>query len=211
MYCWVQDVLVCGVDEAGRGSMLGPLVVAGVCIDRSKIRRLSSLGVRDSKRLSARRREQLYGQIVELADGHCIIGIRPGTIDRSVRRHGLNDLEARYMARAIARLRPDVSYVDSCDVNPRRFGRRVSELSGGRVHSSHGADARYAVVSAASIIAKVSRDRAIMRLQKKHDVGSGYPSDLRTVGFVRGYIDANGAAPPFARASWRPVRAMLSP
>lgn len=204
-------MLVCGVDEAGRGSMLGPLVIAGVLISKSKIRRLSAMGVRDSKRLSAGQRELMYKKIVGIADGYCVSKIGPGTIDRSVQKHGLNDLEARYMAKIIARLQPDVSYVDSCDVNPRRFGRKVSRMSQSpRVNSHHGADAKYVIVSAASIVAKVSRDREIMRLRRMHDVGSGYPSDAKTVRFVRDYIGENDSVPPFVRASWKPVRAMLS-
>ncbi len=204
-------MLVCGVDEAGRGSMLGPLVIAGVSIPRSRIRRLSSMGVRDSKQLSAKRRAQLYKKIIEFADDYYVSTISPRTIDRSVHRHELNRLEAKYMARVIARLRPDVSYVDSCDVNPKRFGSEVSRLSENRkVHSHHRADAKYAIVSAASIIAKVSRDREISRLKRRHDVGSGYPSDSKTVKFVRDYIGENNSVPPFVRTSWRPVRAMLS-
>jgi len=205
-------VLVCGVDEAGRGSMLGPLVIAGVSIPKSKIRRLSSMGIRDSKRLSAGQRERLYKKIIEFADSYCVSKISPRTIDRSVRKHELNSLEARYMAKVITKLNPDVSYVDSCDVDPKRFGRRVSGLSNGaRVHSRHRADSRYVIVSAASIVAKVSRDREISRLRRRHDVGSGYPSDSRTVRFVRDYVGKNSSVPPFVRASWRPVRAMLSP
>ncbi len=203
-------MLVCGVDEAGRGSMLGPLVIAGVMASKSKIRRLSSLGVMDSKQLSAKRREQLYKKIIELADNYYISRVNSKIIDRSVRKHGLNDLEAVYMARVITKLQPDVSYVDSCDVNSRRFGRRVSTLSKCKVHSSHKADARYVVVSAASILAKVSRDRAISRINMRHDVGSGYPSDSKTVEFVRDYIHANNTVPSFVRTSWRPVQAMLS-
>ncbi len=201
---------VCGVDDAGRGSLLGPLVIAGVLISRSKIGRLSRMGVRDSKRLSPSKREHLYGMITEAADGYCISRIGPGTIDRSVRRHLLNRLEARYMARVISRLGPGVSYVDSCDVNPARFGREVSMLSNNsRVRSYHHADDRFAVVSAASIIAKVSRDKEIAKLRKKYDVGSGYPSDPRTINFVRRYISENSEAPVFARASWLPVRRMM--
>jgi len=199
------------VDEAGRGSMLGPLVIAGVSIPKSKIRRLSSMGIRDSKKLSAKQRERLYKKIIEFADSYCVSKISPRTIDRSVRKHELNSLEARYMAKVITKLNPDVSYVDSCDVDPKRFGRKVSGLSKGtKVHSRHKADSKYVIVSAASIVAKVSRDREISRLRRRHDVGSGYPSDSRTVRFVRDYVGENNSVPPFVRASWRPVRAMLS-
>lgn len=198
---------VCGVDDAGRGSLLGPLVIAGVSVRRSGLRRLSGLGVRDSKKLSPKRREALYGEITGLADRYHVVRIPPRVIDRSVRRHLLNVLEARYMARVVSRLDPGVSYVDSCDVDPARFGRRVSELAGGaRIRSYHRADDRFVIVSAASILAKVCRDREIKRLQRTHDVGSGYPSDRRTVRFVKNYYKKHRELPAFARASWRTVR-----
>lgn len=203
-------MLVCGVDEAGRGSMLGPLVVAGVAISRDQIPRLRSLGVRDSKSLTARQRNSMYGDILDIADSYSVYRISPKKIDGSVSLHNLNVLEARYMARIISKLAADISYVDSCDVNPRRFGARISDMSHRRIRSYHGADSRFAVVSAASIIAKVNRDREITRIQKTHDVGSGYPSDPKTVRFVREHIRGHGDIPPFVRASWRPVRAMLT-
>ena len=198
---------VCGVDDAGRGSMLGPLVIAGVSMEKRHLRRLRSLGVRDSKRLSPGRREEMYDRILDVADGYHITKIHPRSIDASVRRHGLNGLEARHMARVVSRLDPDTSYVDSCDVNPGRFGRAISEMSENRkIMSYHHADSRFVIVSAASILAKVTRDRAIARLRRDHDLGSGYPSDSRTVGFVRMYYGENGSLPPFVRKSWRPVR-----
>ncbi|ABK77192.1 ribonuclease HII [Cenarchaeum symbiosum A] len=199
-------MLVCGVDEAGRGSLVGPLVIAGVAIKRNRMRELKSMGVRDSKKLTRKARESLYPEIVNMADSYHISRVPPGVVDRSVGRHMLNDLEARYMARVITRLGHGTTYVDSCDVNPRRFGGRVSEMSGRTVRSYHRADDRFVIVSAASILAKVARDRSIERLRKSHDVGSGYPSDRRTVGFVRGYYNKNGAMPPFVRRSWRPAR-----
>lgn len=214
-------MIVCGVDDAGRGSMIGPLVVAGVAVKRAGIGRLREIGVRDSKALTPARREELYGQIVEEAECWHASRIGPSTIDRSVRRHRLNALEAAYMARVISRLGAGAAYIDSCDVDARRFGRAVSSMvrgsGGGRrcaVHSHHKADSRFEVVAAASIVAKVTRDREVARIARRHGgrdaVGSGYPSDGRTVGFVGKWIAENGGeAPPFARSSWRPVRAML--
>ena len=214
-------MLVCGVDDAGRGSMIGPLVIAGVAMGSGRIKDLRDMGVRDSKELTPAKREKLYAQITREADGWCVSRISPATIDRSVSRHRLNALEARYMARVIARLRPGLAYVDSCDVNARRFGLAVSGMVGGRsgggggcaVRSHHKADSRFKVVAAASIVAKVTRDREVARIAKRHggrsEVGSGYPSDRRTVGFVERWIAGRGGAPPFARQSWKPVRAML--
>lgn len=203
-------MLVCGVDDAGRGSAIGPLVIAGMRIERKNIRLLSEIGVRDSKQLTPRGRESLYSKILEIADDYYVAKISPLTIDRSVQKNQLNQLEGRYMAKVIAKLRPDLAYVDSCDVNPARFGRLVSGLAGvKRVHSSHHADRRFPVVSAASIIAKVTRDREIAKIRRNHDVGSGYPSDSRTMNFIRESITSCGMPPKFVRKSWRPVKIML--
>ena len=177
---------ICGVDEAGRGSMLGPLVVAGVSISKSKVNLLKKLGVRDSKKLSPTARERLYKKIIEIVDDYYVVRIPPRIIDKSVSTHSLNHLEAKYMAKVISKLSPSTAFVDSCDVNSKRFGKEISELtSNTKIRSYHHADSKFITVSAASILAKVSRDRAITRLSKKYDIGSGYPSDPKTKVFVK--------------------------
>lgn len=203
-------MLVSGIDEAGRGSMLGPLVVAGVRMEEGRLETLYEMGIRDSKRHTPAVRKRLCAKIMEVADGHHIAYIRPRSIDASVRHHGLNMLEARYMAKVAAKLKSDRTYVDSCDVNPERFGRNVSRLSGGiQVTSSHHADSRFVIVSAASILAKVMRDKAVGRLRRHHEaVGSGYPSDQKSVAFLDEYYKRNGSMPSFARMSWKPVKRM---
>lgn len=202
---------VCGVDEAGRGSLVGPLVIAGVSINRSKIRKLKSMGVRDSKKLTPSQREKLYKKIIKFADNYYVAKINPPTIDRSVNKHDLNNLEAKYMAKVILKLNPNISYVDSCDVNPSRFGKKISKLAkNNNVKSYHHADSRFIIVSAASIIAKVNRDRAIQNLRKKHNIGSGYPSDPKTKRFVKNYYHNMNKIPNFVRKSWKPVRIMLN-
>jgi len=203
-------VLICGVDEAGRGSLLGPLVIAGVSLKRSKIRKLSSMGIRDSKKLTPAVRERLYKKIIEYADDYYIARINPKTIDRSVKNHQLNSLEAKYMAKVIVKLKPNISYVDSCDVNPKRFGKQIKKMAKrGKIRSYHHADSRFVIVSAASIVAKVNRDKAIAKLRKEHDLGSGYPSDRKTINFVSKYISDRKEIPSFVRKSWKPVQAML--
>ena len=201
---------VCGIDDAGRGSMLGPLVISGISIDKRKLRKLSSLGVKDSKKLSPKNRELLYKKIIELVDDYYIAKIPPRSIDASVKRHGLNELEAKYMAKVVSKLDPDTSYVDSCDVNPKRFGKEISKLSDNhKIKSYHHADSRFVIVSAASILAKVTRDRAIEKLRKNHDLGSGYPSDSKTVKFVTKYYKINHSLPTFVRKSWKSVQKIL--
>ena len=203
-------MLICGVDDAGRGSLLGPLFIAGVSIKRSKIKKLSSMGVRDSKKLTPAAREKLYKKIIEFADNFYVAKIYPKTIDRSVNKHKLNSLEAKYMAKVISKLKPNISYVDSCDVNPRRFGKEIARLSKtSKIRSYHHADSRFVIVSAASIIAKVNRDKSIARLRKEHDLGSGYPSDSKTINFVSDWVTNGKAMPSFVRKSWKPVKTLL--
>ncbi len=200
---------ICGVDEAGRGSMLGPLVIAGITISKSKIKLLKKLGVRDSKKLSPAAREYLYKKIIETVDDYHVIRIPPRVIDKSVANHSLNHLEAKYMARVISKLSPSTAFVDSCDVNSKRFGKEISELtSNTKIRSYHHADSKFVTVSAASILAKVSRDRAIMRLGKNHDIGSGYPSDPKTKMFVKKSLRRNHDM-PFLRKSWKPVQILM--
>ena len=114
------------------------------------------------------------------------------------------------MAKVIKKLGAQSSYVDSCDVNPKRFGINISNLAKtGKIISSHHADRKYPVVSAASIIAKVNRDRAIEKLRKNHDLGSGYPSDSKTMNFIKEWISQNDNVPVFVRKSWKPVKILL--
>ena len=201
---------ICGVDEAGRGSMIGPMVIAGISIEKKNIPKLRKLGVRDSKKLSPKKRELLYKQIVKLVDDYHVIRIPPRTIDKYVFEHNLNHLEAKKMAEVISNLNPDLSYVDSCDVNAARFGREISDLSKkSKVKSYHYADSRFVVVSAASIIAKVSRDRSIMRLNKTTNLGSGYPSDKKSVNYVKKVVSSKKSLPTSIRKSWKPVQKIL--
>lgn len=201
---------ICGIDDAGRGPMLGPLVIAGISLDKKKLKKLTLLGVKDSKKLSPKLRESLYKKIIEIVDDYYVAKISPKSIDASVKKHCLNGLEAKYMAKVVSKLNPDISYVDSCDVNPKRFGKEISRLSDNhKIKSYHRADSRFVVVSAASILAKVTRDRAIARLRKEHDLGSGYPSDSVTVKFVTKYYKKNHKMPSFVRKSWKPVQRII--
>ena len=202
-------MLVCGVDDAGRGSVLGPLVIAGIVIKQTKVNQLKKQGIRDSKKLTPLARERLYKIIINIVDNYYVARISPKIIDKSVFNHSLNHLEAQYMAKVISKLSPSIAFVDSCDVNPRRFGKEISKLTfRSKIKSYHHADSKFVVVSAASILAKVSRDRAITRLRKKYTVGSGYPSDPKTKAFIKKSIKRNIPL-TFIRKSWKPVQILL--
>ena len=209
----IAMVTVAGVDDAGRGCVIGPLVVAGVLIDASGVDELRLMGVRDSKRLSPRRRENLAGEIEAVASGCAYFELAPRAIDRVVERNEklrkLNYLEAMAMARVIRDLRPDRVYVDASDVVPERFADQILRVLPGRPEMvcEHHADEKYAVVSAASILAKVRRDSIVAELRREHgDFGSGYCHDERTVSFLEAWFREKDWCPPFIRGSWATVK-----
>jgi len=205
-------MIIAGVDEAGRGSILGPLVVAGIRINGSKLKQLRLLGVKDSKKLAPRTREELYKKILKVVDDYYVYKVKPEKVDRFVSMKRLNTLEANAMATVINRLKPQVAYVDSCDVRPERFRAAVMATlrCRAKIDSSHHADSNNIAVSAASIIAKVNRDREIARIKKRiRNIGSGYPSDRKTMRFVNRWVRTHGKPPKFARSSWRPLRELL--
>lgn len=206
-------MIVAGVDEAGRGSILGPLVVAGIKIRESKLKQLHLMGVKDSKKLAPKTREKLYRKILKIVDDYYVCKVTPRKIDHFVSMKKLNALEAHTMAMIINKLKPQEAFVDSCDVSPERF--RIAVMSTlkcrAKIDSSHHADSNNVAVSAASIIAKVNRDREIARIRKRiGNIGSGYPSDKKTMRFVRRWVRTHGKAPKFARSSWRPLRELLN-
>ncbi len=209
-------MLMAGVDEAGRGSVIGPLVIAGVSVEENDLPKLADIGVKDSKLLSPQKRETLATQIRKLALNCHVVFLSPVEIDHVVetgkRLHRLNRFEAQAMARVIAILKPDVAYVDASDVIADRFGEHIAENLDFtlKIVSEHKADITYPIVSAASIIAKVERDREISRLQQKHgNLGCGYPSDSKTINFLRDWIRKFGFYPDFVRKSWKTSKRVM--
>jgi ribonuclease HII len=199
---------VLGIDEAGRGSVLGPLVVGGFLSEENRLEELGGLGVRDSKLLTRARREILFDALKDLGE-RIAIEISPKEIDSAVARRQLNLLEARIFARLLRMTDAKEVFVDACDPRPDRFGRRVRSMArtSVRVVSRHHADRDLPVVSAASIVAKVCRDRAIDRLRTQLDLdcGSGYPSDTRTQQFVTTHLSAKSEPVSWLRYSWRTI------
>ncbi len=206
-------MLVAGVDEAGRGCVIGPLVVAGVAVQTENLQLLAELGVKDSKLLTAKKREALYPDILKIAQKHQVIKVPPPQIDKVVRSerrlHKLNRLEAQTMAKIIQALKPDEAYVDAADVLEERFGNHIKECLKIKIKifAEHKADRTYPVVSAASIIAKVERDREIAKLTSKYgDFGTGYLTDEKTMAFLKRLLDRDGDYPSCVRKSWEPAR-----
>ncbi len=223
-----------GVDEAGKGPVIGSMFVAGVL----NFEGLEGLGVRDSKKVSPKRRELLAGQI-EAATEVRVVELTASEIDESRKRQTLNETMVELFSAVISCFQPppDRAFVDAADVNPARFaaniraccerrGRERAEARQGgeagqggeaerglEIISESKADERYPVVSAASIIAKLRRDRSIRLLEAElgAEIGSGYPADPKTVQFLRGLLNGAGEEiPPYVRHSWKTVKTLSS-
>jgi len=185
-------MLILGIDEAGRGPVLGPLVICGVLINEKNEYKLLRLKVKDSKLLTKKRREYLFDKIKKISE-HKIITIEPYEIDDAVDGNNslnLNWLEARKSAEIINELKPDVAYLDCPSNNINAYTNYVKNLLNNKdtkIISEHKADLKYVIVGAASILAKVTRDREIEKMEKamKKKIGSGYPSDPATQEFLK--------------------------
>ena len=181
--------LICGVEEAGRGPVIGPLVMAAVVIDKADETKLVSLGVKDSKLLSPKQRVDLYKQIIKIAKAYEIVIIDAAEIDgREENNLNLNELEAVKSAELINLLKAEEVYVDCPSNNIMAYKNFLKKhlVKKIKIIAEHKADLNYPVVAAASILAKVTRDKEITKLKQKLgiDFGSGYPADPKTKDFL---------------------------
>ena len=200
-----------GVDEAGKGPVLGSMFGAAVVADPDTL----PAAIADSKTLSSDRREALAADL--RADPTVAIGLAEipvGEIDAP--ETDMNELTVIAHASALEAVdvTDDTGYVDAGDVDADRFGRRVNARVDAdlTLHAEHGADERYPLVSAASILAKVARDAHVQQLAADYEaaIGSGYPSDERTREFLRNYVEKTGELPTCARRSWQTSRDILA-
>ena len=203
-----MDIL--GIDEAGRGSVLGPMVIAGVIVPEKMGKVLERMGVKDSKKLSPNRRTILSRKLKKMFEYEIVV-ISALEIDQ-MRADGinLNDIEKNAMRDLIIKLNPQKAIVDAVDVKAERFQNNLCETTGIDVIAEHKADDRYIEVSAASIIAKAERDAQIAEINKDYikigGIGSGYPSDPTTKEFLTNYT--YDEMPDFVRKSWATVSKM---
>ncbi len=198
-----------GIDEAGRGPVIGPMVIAAVVVDEDNVPKLEELGVRDSKKLTPKRREGLFDEIIKLLDDYVILELWPEEIDS--REGTLNELEVESFVKALnsLKVKPGLVYIDAADVKEERFGEEIRKGLDfeAEIIAEHKADDKFVPVSAASIIAKVTRDRAIEGLKEEYgEIGSGYPSDPRTRAFLEEYYRQYGEFPSIVRRSWKTLK-----
>ena len=203
-----MDVL--GIDEAGRGSVLGPLVIAGVIVPEKMDKVLERMGVKDSKRLTPNRRTILSRKLKKMFEYDLVV-ISAQDID-NMRADGinLNEIERIGMEKILSNLNPEKAIVDAVDIKAERFQNKLANGTGVNVVAEHKADDNYIEVSAASIIAKQERDAHIAEINKDYikmgGIGSGYPSDPTTKKFLTNFT--YDEMPDFVRKSWATVEKM---
>lgn len=197
---------VLGIDEAGRGPVIGPLVLAGVLLEEEHQQELVALGVRDSKALPRRRRAELLPHIECLAQAIERVVLPAARLDDNLTR-----IEREATARIIEKLRPDRAIIDA-PVGPRAVPayrealRRLLSVECEIVLENR-ADAHHPVVAAASVVAKVCRDQEILKLRARYgDFGWGYPSEPKVRRFLREWYAENGSFPDCVRARWATAR-----
>lgn len=180
---------ILGIDEAGRGSVIGPMVIAGVMIEEKDESKLRKIEVKDSKMLSPHQRERLYPLIKKIAKDFVALKVSAKEIDESRKVKNLNIIEAEKMAQIIKTLKADKAYVDTPQASTGKFKAILLNLAQNNTEiiAENYCDERYPVCSAASIIAKVERDREVEKIKKivNYDFGVGYSHDARSIEFVK--------------------------
>jgi ribonuclease HII len=204
-------VKICGIDEAGRGPVVGDLVICGVLAE--ELNNFDGLGF-DSKTLSPKKREELFPKIKEKAHKHAFRNISAKEIDsKNLQGCNLNTLEFMKMAEVINELNADVAYIDCPHPIPEKFKAELMSYLNNkniRIVAEHKADFKYSIVGAASILAKVTRDAMVKWLEDSYNVkiGSGYPADPNTIKFVNEFLNGeHDELDEFIRHSWKTIRA----
>jgi ribonuclease HII len=189
-------MLKLGIDDAGRGPVIGPMILAGCLINDAQAKELKQLGVKDSKQLTPKRREYLADLIREKVETFEVEIISPKVIDGNGKdRIKLNEVEAIACAKIINKINKGFDkihvVVDCPSTSLVKWGdylkRRIKNLSNLEVSCEHKADQNHVSVSAASILAKSVREKEMSKLKEKYgdEIGSGYTSDPNTQKFLK--------------------------
>ncbi|MFP4038622.1 MAG: ribonuclease HII [Candidatus Nanohaloarchaea archaeon] len=199
---------ILGVDEAGRGPVIGSMFVASFEIDGDRINELEEIGVKDSKKLSNKKREEIREQLDSIGD-FTLKEIEASQIDEMREVMTLNEIELQAFVEVLKDSDADRFTVDLPEPDGDRFIKKMkSELPekfrDKEFVAEHGADDEYPEVSAASIVAKSAREKHVEKLQQKYgyDFGSGYPHDRPTIEFLEKFMEEKGELPEETRMSW---------
>jgi len=189
------------------------MVIAGVMIEEKDEEKLRKIGVKDSKMLTPLQRERLFPLIKKIAKDYVALKVSAKEIDETRKIKNLNIIEAERMAQIIKTMGADIAYVDAPQVSTEKFKMVLLNMAKNHTEiiSENHADVKYPVVSAASIIAKVERDREVERIKKEvgFDFGVGYSHDKRSIEFVKKSLK-DGKHLEHIRHSWSTVDGIKS-
>ncbi len=207
-------MITIGIDEAGRGPLIGPMIIAGIGFDEEVAKKFKLMGVKDSKMLSIKRIYLLEREIIKTSNNFKVIKISAEQIDnRFADGKNLNYLELDNMAEIANSLEGQTVIVDSPSRNTTKVREYLmKKINKKEVIAENYADKNHVEVSAASIIAKANREREVEKIKKElgYDFGSGYPSDPKTMQFIK-IITENGRITQepykkFIRKTWSTVK-----
>ena len=206
---------VLGIDEAGRGPVIGSMFIGGFVTDEKDLDRLEDLGVKDSKKLSDSRREKIRKDLGEI--GNSIVEeFTASSIDSMMEGMTINRIEIKGFARVIDQADPDKVVMDLPEPDAEEFIDKIkksmnSDSTDIEFTAEHGADDSFPVVSAASIVAKSARESHVEELHSKYgyDFASGYPHDKPTINFLERYLDQEGELPSETRRSWSTAERLI--
>ncbi|CAB3289044.1 Ribonuclease HII [Methanocaldococcus lauensis] len=220
-------MIIIGVDEAGRGPVIGPMVVCAYAIEKEKEGELKKLGVKDSKALTKNKRSLLKKSLESLGYSEKLI-LEVNKINELMNRINLNEIEINAFSKVTKNLieKLDIKdeeveiYLDACSTNAKKFEDsfrdKIEDIIKERnldvkIIAEHKADAKYPIVSSASIIAKVERDNLIEKYKKTYgDFGSGYPSDRKTIKFLEDYYKKHKKLPDITRIHWKTCQNIIN-
>lgn len=206
---------ILGIDEAGRGPVIGSMFIGGFAVEEEKLQEVEDLGVKDSKKLSEKKRERLARELREMGDP-LLKEITADEIDELREVMSLNEIELQGFADVIEKADADKIILDLPEPNGDRFIRKIKKelpkrFSNRDFTAEHGADGKFPIVSSASIIAKSARENHVKELHEKYsrDFKSGYPHDQPTIKFLEEYVSENEELPPETRRSWSTAERVL--
>lgn len=182
--------MIAGLDEAGRGPVIGPMVIAIAYCHEEFFSKLQKMGVKDSKLLTPKDREKLFEQVIRLVNyEYLVIDIKE--IDIAVLENKLNMLEMDKFLELINKHNPHKAIVDCPVKNTEKFQKEMQTKTKTLIQAENKADLNFLIVAAASIIAKEIREREIKKIKDHYDIdfGSGYPSDPYTKEFIKNNWD----------------------
>jgi len=211
--------MICGIDESGRGAVIGPLVICAVCTDEEYVKKIGSIVTSDREVRDDSVRKLIYLRTRKFLKVIEYVVVDAPVIDYFVSQGLLNEMLASYMTLAIANVvtqgyMPWIVKIDSPIKKWSIFKKAILDYFNAleipipkqNIFVKAGLDEEDPIVALAGVLAKLKRDTIVQQLKKKYgDFGSGYPSDVRTRSWLRKLIEQGKELPPIVRKTWTTV------